>query len=186
MGLLSLHNKAAKEFTLRSHDKKLIPLLLLVVVILRITPSDLVLSIIQSTLFKHLVALNPFALRMANYGNKPQYALYCYGMVTLLIPYFLYVLFNSSDIRAGIAGRFKEGGRKALVISAFVCLVVFFCTFYIGKFNTQGAISRINYFIFYSKNGIALMSVGFTYLLILMATYFVLCGVEFYKNGGES
>lgn len=88
MGLWSMHKKAAKEFTLRSHDKKLIPLLILAVVLLRMTPDGLVLSIIQSFAFQQLVALNPFALRMATYGNKPEYVLYCYGMATVLMPYF--------------------------------------------------------------------------------------------------
>lgn len=187
MGLVNMNKKAAKEFTiLRSHDKKLIPLLLLAVVLLRITPDVLVLSIIQSPVFQQLVALNPFAIRMATYGNKPEFAIYCYGMTTLLIPYFFYVLFNSPDVRAGIASRFNEGGRSALGISAFVCLVIFMGVFYIGKFSAHGQISKIEYFIFYSKNGIALMSVGFSLLLVTMFAYFLLCVIEFYKNGDES
>jgi len=180
-----MHKKATKEFTLRSHDKKLIPLLLLAVVLLGITPGDLVLSIIRSPVFHQLVVLNPFALRMALYGNKPEYVLYCYGMTTVLVPYFFYVLFNSPDVRAGVASRLADGGRSALGISAFGCFVFIVFVFYIGAFNTPSPISRINYFVFYSKSGIALMSVGFSFFLVVMFVYLILFINEFYKSGDK-
>lgn len=185
MGLWSMHKKAIKEFTLRSHDKKLISLLLLAVVLLRITPGDLVLSIIRSPVFHQLVALNPFALRMALYGNKPEYVLYCYGMTTVLVPYFFYVLINSPAVRVGVASRLGDGGRSALVISAFGCFVFIVFVFYIGAFTTLGPSSRINFFVFYSKSGIALMSVRFSFFLVVMFVYLILFINEFYKSGGK-
>lgn len=187
MGLGGMTKVVAKEFTTpRAHDKKLIPLLLLAVVLLRITPIDLVLSIIQSPVFKHLVGLNPFALRMAAYGSKPQYTLYCYGMATLLTPYFFYILFNSPAVRAGVASRFDSGGRNALGISAVGCFLFMVFLFYIGEFYSPGSLSRVGYFVFNSKNGIAFMSVGFTVTLIVLFVYFFLYTIEFFRNGDRS
>jgi hypothetical protein len=193
MGLVSMHKKIAKEFTTprprprpRPSDKKIIPLLLLGIILLRITPDDLVISIIQSPVFTGLVALNLFAFRMATYGNKPEYALYCYGMATLLIPYFFYILFNSPDVRGGVANRFKEGGRSALAFSAIGCFAFIIFVFYLGEFNSLGAISKIYYFVFYSKSGIAIFSVGFSFFLVVMFVYFLLYTIGFYKNGDES
>lgn len=187
MGLGGMSKEVAKEFTtVRSHDKKLIPLLLLAVVLLRITPDDLVLSIIQSPVFQQLVALNPFATRMATYGDRPEYALYCYGMATLLVPYFFYILFNSPDVRNGVAQRYEKGGRGALAISAVGCVIFFVGAFYLGEFYTPYSISRTEYFAFHSKNGIVFMSIGMSILLVVMFVYFLLYTTEFFRKADKS
>lgn len=171
---------------MRSHDKKLIPLLLLAVVLLRITPDDLVLSIIQSPVFQQLVALNPFAQRMATTGGKPEYSLFCYGMATLLVPYFFYIMFTSPDLRNGVAQRYENGGRGALRNSALFCVVAFIFVFFLTKLNTHNSISRMEFFIFYSPNGIALMSVGLTFLLITFFAGFLMYTTEFFRKADKS
>ena len=186
MSVSQITKNAAQEFRIRSHDKKLIPLILLAAVLLRITPDDLVLSIIQSTVFQQLVALNPFATRMATYGDKPEYVLYCYGMATLLVPYFFYVMFNSPDVRNGVVQRYEKGGRGALAISALFTVVAFLLVYFIGEFNTHYSISKIEYFVFYSLNGVALLSLGFTSLLVTFFVYFLLFTTEFFRKADKS
>lgn len=186
MSVSQITKDAAKEFTIRSHDKKLIPLLFFAAVLLRFTPDDLVLSIIQSPVFRQLVALNPFATRMATYGDRPEYALYCYGMATLLVPYFFYVMFNSPDVRNGVAQRYDKDGRGALAISALFTVVAFLFVYFIGEFNTHYSISRIEYFVFYSLNGIALLSLGFTGLLVSFFVYFLIFTTDFFRKTDKS
>ena len=190
MSVSQITKDAAKAFRIRSHDKKLIPPLLFAAVLLRFTPDDLVLSIIQSTVFQQLVALNPFATRMATYGDKPEYVLYCYGMATLLVPYFFYVMFNSPDVRNGVAQRYEKGGRGALAISAVGCVIFFVGAFYLGNFYDPHPISatssKMQYFAFHSKNGIVFMSIGMSILLVIMFVYFLLYTTEFFRKADKS
>lgn len=183
MGLWELHKEASKEFTIRSHDRIIVPLLLVAAVLLRITPDDLVLLISHSPIFQAIVSVNPFATRMMITGNKPEYALFCYGMATILIPYYFYILFNSPDLRNGVAKRYEKGGRAALRNSALFCVVAFAGMFLLGNIKFHHPISRLAYFTFYSKNGIVLMSVGFTYLLVIFVVGFLLYTAEFFRYG---
>lgn len=189
MSLSQVTKGAAKEFRVRPHDKKLIPLILFAAVLLRFTPDDLVLSIIQSPAFQQLAALNPFAPRMATYGSKPEYALYCYGMATLLVPYFFYILFNSPDVRNGVAQRYEKSGRGALAISAVGCVIFFVGAFYLGNFYDPHPISvassRMQYFAFHSRNGIVFMSIGMTALLVVLFVYFLLYTTEFFRKADK-
>lgn len=185
MGLWRLHKEASKEFTIRSHDKIIIPLLLIAAVSLRITPNDWVLLINQSLIFQAIVSLNPFATRMMVTGDKPEYTLFCYGMSTILVPYYFYILFNSPDLRNGVAKRYKKGGRAALRNSALFCVLAFAGVFLLGNVKIHYPIPRLAYFMFYTKNGIALMSLGFTYLLVIFVVGFLLYTTEFFRYGKE-
>ncbi len=172
---------------LKSHDKKFIPLLMVAAVLLYITPDDMVETMVQSQVFDWLVSINHFALRMANYGDKPKYALFCYGMSTLLVPYFFYALFNSPEVKAGVAKR-SARGRDAVIASAIFCAIVFAYLFFFFRQYSLESFSgiRLQHFIFDSKIGIALMSLGVTFLLVAMLVYFLLFTNEFFKKGNEA
>ena len=182
MGLKNLHKRIINEIKLKSHDKKLVPLFVIAFILLRLAPDDAVSSMVQSAIFQDLIRLNPLALKMANFGSHRLYSLYCYGISSLLVPYLAHVLYHSPDLRAGVSSRFRKGGRQALAISAITCIIFSVLVYYMGDLSASNTTSRVTIFVFYSKNGITIMSVCLTYFLTLMATYFVLCSKAFVEN----
>jgi hypothetical protein len=182
---MKIFNQVATEFKIRSHDKKLLLVLLVAVVLLRVTPTDLALSIMHSYPFQQLLWVNLFAAKMASHGSNREYLLYCYGMSTLLVPYCFYSVFTSADMRAGVVRRFDDGGRGALVISAIACLVFIFFIFNIDFFYSPGSPTRQQNFIYESRNGIALMSVGFTFLIGVLSAAAARYGYDYFKQAAR-
>lgn len=163
-------------------DIKIILVFLVVFILLISTPPSMFELINQSALFKYICQLNPFVLRMGTYGNQPDYALYCYGMTSILSPYFLYVVFNSKIVRASIDKRYLMGGKAALRNSALVAAIVFILVFfYFGDFSSEHA-SRIDRAMFYSHTGIAFWSIGVSFFLMVMLACFLLYASKFFKK----
>ena len=178
-----LARQGLKKFGFASHDKKIVPIVLIGSISFISTPQSMVEMINQSALFSYICQLNPFVLRMASYGNKPDYALYCHGMASILSPYFFYITFNSESLKHGIATRNKNGGKAALRNSAIAAAAVFILMFfYFGYFSPE-YISRIDKAIFYSHTGIAFFSICFSFFLAVMLACFFLYTFEFLKMG---
>ena len=62
--------------------------------------------------------------------------------------------------------------------------------FFLGNFYDphpiSGTSSRMQYFIFHSKNGIAVMALGLTYLLVAFFVFFLLVTTEFFRKADKS
>lgn len=167
-----------KEF-----DDIKIGVIILTIFILLVSSSPVVVGLVnKSKIFSLICEMNPFVIRMASLGNQPEYALYCYGVASLLMPYFLYIVMGSTVIKASIAKRYEVGGKPALRNSALIAAAIFiFIFFYFSDFSPEH-ISRIDRMMFFSHFGIAFWSLGLTLFLAIMAACFVLYTIQFFKK----
>ena len=165
-----------------NEDAKIVVIFLIFYILLASTSPDVVNLVNQSKVFSLLCQANPFVIRMASFGNQPKYSLYCYGVASLLMPYFLYILIGSTVIKASTAKRYEVGGKSALRNSAIIALTIFiFMFFYFSDFSPEH-ISRVDRMMFHSHFGIAFWSLGLTFFLAVMAACFVLYTIEFLKK----
>lgn len=144
-------------------EVKVVVIFLIFFILLASSSPDVVNLANQSNIFGLICQINPFVIRMASFGNQSRYALYCYGVASLLLPYFLYILIRSKVIKASVAKRYEVGGKSALRNSAIVAATVFiFVFFYFSDFSPEH-ISRVDRMMFYSHFGIAFWSLGLTF-----------------------
>lgn len=168
--------------SISSHDKKLLPLFIVIITVFLLSSHKLINSIIQFKLFNYICSLNPFVVRMANQSYEHDFAFFCYGITFLASPYFFFVLLNSRSLKEGIEVRYKNGGRTALLISALLTLLIFIGMFFYFKDFSPEHISGINYLMFYSHIGTAVFAVFMTYLCTLMMVCFLLYFSQFLKK----
>lgn len=166
-----------------SHDKKLLPLFITIIVMILLTPHELINSIIKMKLFNTIFNLNPFVVRMANESYEHDFAYFCYGITFLITPYFFCVLLKSRSLKDGVEVRYKKGGRTALLISALATLLVFIGMFFYFKDFSPERVSAINYLMFYSHIGVVVFSVLLTYFCVLMLVCFFMYFSQFLKKG---
>ncbi len=56
-------------------------------ILLASIPSDIASLVNQSKTFSLICKINPFVMRIAKLGNQPEYALFCYGVASVLLPF---------------------------------------------------------------------------------------------------
>ena len=167
---------------LASHDRKVLPVLFVAGALLFFSTQPIIDYFNQSSFFSGALSINTFVARMASQSHPHDYALFCYGLSFFITPYFFYILMRSERIKEGIEVRYKKGGRAALLVSAIGALGIFIGIFFYFQDFTPEHISRINYLMFYSRVGITIFSLGFTYFLVLMWVSFFLYFREFFKR----
>jgi hypothetical protein len=167
---------------LASHDKELIKFIIPLVFGFLIVPDWIVSLVSGNTVFRFICGLNPFVTRMVDASNQYEFALFCYGLSFISSPYLLYIVLKSTTLKDGIKARYFSGGRGALRNSAIFSAVFFiFMFFYFDDFSSEHT-NRIHRFIFHSHFGSAVMSVGFTVLLVLLMVSFMFYATEYFKR----
>ena len=108
-----------------NNEMKIVVTFLTFFILLVSIPSGITSLVNQSKIFSLICKINPFVMRMSKLGNQPEYALFCYGVASVLLPYFLYILIKSNVVKASIAKRYRVGGKQTLRNSAIVAATIF-------------------------------------------------------------
>jgi hypothetical protein len=170
------------NYGLASHDKKLIIFFIPVVVGFLIIPDWIINVVVGNAMFKLICGLSPFVTRMASYGNQNEFTLFCYGLSFIFSPYLFYIALSSTSLKDGVKTRYLSGGKGALRNSAiFSAMFFIFLFFYFGDFSSEHT-NQIDKFIFHSHFGAAVMSIGFTTLLVLLMASFKFYAAEYFKR----